>query len=102
MDEATVERIRANPHFQELVRKRAKLSWILTAAIMIIYFGYFFVVAFAPKLFQRPIHEGSAIAISIPLGVGVIVSGIVLTGIYIWRANRVFDPLTRQIEDDLR
>jgi uncharacterized membrane protein (DUF485 family) len=59
------------------------------------------VVAFAPKLFPRPIYEGAAIAISIPLGVGVIISAIVLLGIYIWRANRVFDPLTRQIEDDL-
>lgn len=42
MDEATLERIRADPAFHELVRKRAKLSWVLTAAIMTIYFGYFF------------------------------------------------------------
>jgi uncharacterized membrane protein (DUF485 family) len=35
--------------------------------------------------------------VGIPIGLGVIVCGIVLTGIYVHRANSRFDPLIAEI-----
>ena len=42
-------------------------------------------------------YMGSAISLGLPVGLGVILSAIVLTGVYVWRANREFDVLTAQI-----
>ena len=35
--------------------------------------------------------------VGIPVGIGVIVSAFVLTGIYVARANTTFDDLTKEI-----
>jgi uncharacterized membrane protein (DUF485 family) len=39
--------------------------------------------------------------IGIPIGVGVIVSAFILTGIFIHRANTVFDDLNNQIKEEV-
>jgi uncharacterized membrane protein (DUF485 family) len=38
--------------------------------------------------------------IGIPIGLGVIVSALVLTGIYVLKANARYDELTRQIVEE--
>ena len=38
--------------------------------------------------------------VGMPIGVGVILSAVLLTGIYVWRANGEFDRLTREIVED--
>jgi uncharacterized membrane protein (DUF485 family) len=40
---------------------------------------------------------GSSITLGLVLGIAVILSAIVLTGIYVWRANGEFDELSRQV-----
>ncbi|MGO7251810.1 DUF485 domain-containing protein [Rhizobium brockwellii] len=37
--------------------------------------------------------SGGATSWGIPIGLGVIALAIVLTGLYVWRANRDFDPV---------
>jgi uncharacterized membrane protein (DUF485 family) len=101
MDDAFVRRIRANPEFAELERRRNSFRWILCAIMLAIYYGFVLLVAFASKLMGEPLG-GSVITIGFPLGLGVIVSAIVLTGIYVWRANSVFDRLNRDIVEATR
>ena len=48
---------------------------------------------------NRPI-AGATITLGIPIGIGVIVAGILLTGLYVRWANRVFDPLVRAIREE--
>jgi uncharacterized membrane protein (DUF485 family) len=95
MDEQTCARISASPAFKELERSRGALGWTLTALILVIYFGFVFLVAFAPKLLGTPV--AGTLTLGFPLGLGVILSAIVLTGIYVARANSRFDALTRKI-----
>ncbi len=90
--------MRTNPTFALLVRQRNRLAWSLTAAILLIYYGFILLVAFEPSLMALPVS--STITLGFPLGLGVIVSAIVLTGIYVLRANAEFDSLTRQIVDE--
>jgi uncharacterized membrane protein (DUF485 family) len=59
------------------------------------------IIAFAPKLLATPIGTGVT-TVGIPVGVFVIVSAFALTGIYIKRANSVFDPLTRKIIEKVK
>ena len=40
--------------------------------------------------------------IGIPMGLGVIIVGIALTGVYVRRANRHFDQLTRDLVEEAR
>jgi len=95
MDDQTCARLRASPAFLELERARGRLGWTLTALILLIYFGFVFLVAFAPHLMGTPIY--GTLTLGFPLGLGVILSAILLTGIYVWRANGAFDALTRRI-----
>lgn len=91
-----VERVKRDPQFQELVSRRSRFAWILSGTMLVIYFGFIFIIAFAPKVLGTPIG-GGVTTVGIPVGLFVIVSAFVLTGIYVRRANSDFDPVTRQI-----
>ena len=92
-----IEKIMNNPKYRELVRKRSAFAWLLTLVIMVIYYGFVFIIAYAPSFLGSPISEGSVTTIGFPLGVAVIVVAIILTGIYVRRANSEFDDLTKQL-----
>ena len=64
---------------------------------MVIYFGFVLLVAFAPGFLTQPISATSVIPVGMLVGVGVILASIVLTGIYVYRANSTFDPLIDEI-----
>ena len=92
-----VSRVKLDPQFQELVAKRSRFAWTLSAAMLAIYFGFIFLIAFAPELLGVPLAAGGVTTVGILLGLFVIVSAFVLTGIYVHRANSAFDDLTQQI-----
>lgn len=71
--------------------RRSRFAWLLTASILTIYFGYILLIAFGRNLLAMPIGDGVT-TLGIPVGIGVILAGILLTGIYVRRANREFDP----------
>jgi uncharacterized membrane protein (DUF485 family) len=95
MDDQMVARIRANPKFAELLRKRNSFAWTLTILMLVVYFGFILVIAYAPAVLGESVS--GVITLGFPLGLGVIVVAIVLTGIYVARANGEFDRLTREI-----
>ena len=97
MNELSTSKIENNPKYHELVKQRDALSWTLTVLVLIIYFGFILMVAFAGDFLRTPISATSVIPLGVPIGVGVILASIVLTGIYVYRANQTFDPLIKQI-----
>ncbi len=100
MSNDVVARIRANPKYQELRRKRSSFGWWLTAAMMVVYYGYIALLAWNKEFLSQ--HIGSGVTtIGVPIGMGVIVFTIVITGIYVRRANSEFDALTKQILEDV-
>ncbi len=100
MDDQACARLRASPAFQELERSRGALGLTLTIAILLIYFGFVGLVAFAPALLGTPVF--GTMTLGFPLGLGVIVSAILLTGFYVLRANGAFDTLTRRVVEEAR
>lgn len=98
---AMAERIRNNPKFRELSSKRSRFAWILTILILVIYFGFITLIAFNKAILAAPIGDGVT-TIGFPIGVGVILSAIALTGLYVYRANGEFDDLNRQIIEESR
>lgn len=88
-----------SPDYQQLLTERARFGWVLTLAMLVVFFGYILLIAFAPGLLARPIGNGTT-TVGIPLGIGVILSGILLTGVYVHRANSRFDPLIAAIVEE--
>jgi uncharacterized membrane protein (DUF485 family) len=93
---AFIERVTRDPEFHALVARRSRYVWTLSALMAAIYFGFVLLVAFEPKWLGRPIGEGVT-TFGIPLGLGVILSAFVLTGLYVRRANAEFDSATQRI-----
>lgn len=92
--------VRSNPLFGELVSKRNRFSWTLTIIMLVIYYGFILLVAYDKQLLGMDV--GGGITLAFPIGLGVIVSAIVLTGIYVLRANGEYDDLTRRIIKDVK
>jgi len=101
MVQATLERIVHDPKYKELVRQRAILGGGLSAITLAIYFGFIGLIAYNPKFLGTPIGD-HVTTIGIPIGVVVILSAFVLTGIYVARANTTYDRLIREIIEDAK
>lgn len=93
---ALIARVKSDPQFHDLVRKRSRFAWTLTALMIAIYFGFVLTLAFNKQLFAQPIL-GGVTTLGIPVGIGVILAAFVLTGIYVVRANITFDDMTKKI-----
>lgn len=96
MADPVVARIRANPKYAELKSKRNGLGWFLAALMMIVYYGYIALIAFNKEFLGQPMGSGVT-TVGVPIGMGVIVFTVIITGIYVRRANDEFDRLTKEI-----
>jgi len=101
MAKSNLETILEDPRFQELVQKRNSFAWTLAIIMLVIYFGFILFVAFGKSVLATPIF-GGLMTVGIPVGIGVILSAFLLTGIYVVRANGEFDELNRQILENLK
>jgi uncharacterized membrane protein (DUF485 family) len=99
MTDPIVAKIEANPKYHELRRKRSSFGWSLTALMMLVYYGYIALIAFNKPFLAQPLGTGVT-TLGIPMGLGVIVFTIVITGIYVRRANSEYDRLTAEILKD--
>ena len=99
MQDPMVERIARNPKYQQLKAPRNRLGWTLTILMLIVYYGYIGLIAFDKELLATPIGAGVT-TLGIPIGMAVIVFTVIITGIYVRRANREFDAATRDILKD--
>ena len=96
MEDDLVQRIASHPKYQELKAKRSSFGWWLTLAMMVVYYGFIFLVAFDKTLVSQRLGDG-VMTLGIPLGFGVIVFTVAITAYYVNRANSEFDDLTDQI-----
>ena len=99
MSDRMVERIQRNPRYQQLKRTRSRYGWTLAILMLVVYYGYIALIAFDKDFLARPMGAGVT-TIGIPIGMAVIVFSIVITGLYVRRANGEFDALTRDIIED--
>ena len=99
MIDPIVTKIQNNPKYLELRTKRNRLGVTLTILMLVVYYGYIALIAFNKSFLAQPIGAGVT-TIGIPIGMGVIIFTIAITGIYVRRANGEFDALTKEILKD--
>ncbi len=97
MSSAINARIRSNPKFAELVAKRSRLATMLSVIVLVIFYGFFMVVAFNPNLIGQKIAADSMVTVGVAAGLFMFVFFWVLTAVYVRRANTEFDQLTAEI-----
>lgn len=101
MQQDLVHAIKSNPKYHELISKRRSFAWILAVVMLVIYYGFILIVAFGKEFLGQPLWAGSVTTVGIPIGLGVIISAFILTGIYVSRANSEFDRLNREIKEEV-
>ena len=75
---------------------RWRIAISLTLVMLAVYVGFILLVAFDKPFLATRIGAGVT-TIGMPIGLGVIVFTIVITAIYVRRANSEYDTLTEQI-----
>lgn len=102
MNKDTVEKIKNDPNYKELITKRNGFAVKLSIWMLVVYFAFILTIAFDPSVLGTPISSDSVTTIGIPIGMAVIIFAFVLTGIYTKRANSEFDDLNNKIKNSIK
>jgi len=82
--------------FKELVSKKNKVAFTLAFLEIVIYFGFILLLAFKKEVLGQTLGEG--LTLGIPIGIAVIVISWILTGIYVYWANSVYDKAVEELK----
>lgn len=96
MDERQVEAILQNPKFKEMVAKKSKLSWTLTAIMLFVYVGFMLLVGYNKEFLLTKLSGEGVTTIGMPLGLSIIVLSFILCGVYSFVANNKLDQLNEE------
>jgi uncharacterized membrane protein (DUF485 family) len=94
---------RPEPDFDEVsaleavASRRLRVSLALTAAMLVVYFGFILLIAFAKDFLSRTITDG--LSVGMALGVVVILVTWALTWTYVRWANRVYEPALDELRE---
>ena len=91
-----VAKIKSDPNYMKLVNARSSFGWALTWSMLAVYYGFILLIAFNKELLSAKIGTG-VMTWGIPVGLFVIVFTVIITGIYVRRANTQYDDLTTAI-----
>lgn len=100
-DVALIAAVAADPRYSNLVGRRARLGWFLSAIIFFAFVGYLMLIAFDKAALGAPIANGVT-SVGIPIGLGLILLAIALTGVYVSHANRHHDRQLATIIEEHR
>jgi uncharacterized membrane protein (DUF485 family) len=81
-----------------LARRRWSLALALSAAVVVVYFGFILLVAFAKPAMGRLVAPG--LSLGILLGALVIVAAWLLTWVYVRWANRHYDAAVHRLRGE--
>ncbi len=76
---------------------RSRYSIIMTLLGAAAYYGFILLVAYNKEFLATKLAPGMTTSIGVPIGVGVIVFTIILTWIYVRRANGEFDETNAKL-----
>lgn len=96
-----VAEVMRNPKYQELLRRRSRISAIFFVITIIIYSGFILTLAFNPALFGQAIG-GMTMSIGVLTAIIVLVSASFLIALYVYISNKVFDPLLAEVIKEIQ
>jgi uncharacterized membrane protein (DUF485 family) len=96
MQDDFARRVAAHPDYIALKKARTRFGWTLAVMMLIVYYGFILLVAFNKPFLAQRLGEG-VMTVGIPVGLGVILFTVLITVIYVRRANREYDTLAERI-----
>jgi len=100
METPLVDRIERDPNYQKLKSERSRFGWILTIAMLVVYYGFILLIAFKKDVLSIRIGEG-VMTWGIPIGFGVIVFTILITGLYVRRVYFEVEDITEKVKREV-
>ena len=97
----TNKKIQTNKNFHKLVSLRRRVSWSFLLVLLGSYLTYGLLSAYFPSFLARQVFSDGIVPVGIAMGYAILVLTFILTLIYIWIANRYFEPLERKIIAEL-
>ena len=88
--------IRNNPKFDELVTKRQRFAVVLSAIVLVLFYGFIMQVAFFPEVIGKQIGDGK-LTYGVVAGFFQFVFFVLLTWLYVRRANTEFDQINEEL-----
>jgi uncharacterized membrane protein (DUF485 family) len=82
---------------EAIASRRLRVALALTAAMLVVYFGFILLIAFAKDFLSRTVTDG--LSVGMALGVLVILATWALTWIYVRWANRVYEPALDELRE---
>jgi uncharacterized membrane protein (DUF485 family) len=101
MNKSEMNRVLQHPDFQKMQQEKNRMSWFFSFLIFAVYVTYILYIGVSPDFFSRPLMAGSVITIGIYAGVFIILFSILLTGLYVIKANRKFDDTAQKVIDEI-
>jgi len=101
MNDELVQRIKNNPKYQELIKKRSGFSIKLAIFVLVMFYAYILTIAFEPTLLGTKLGDG-VMTVAFPIAAAIILVSFITTLIYVVRANGEFEDLTNQVKEDVK
>jgi len=102
MNKELVERIKANPKYNELISKRSSFAIKLAIFVLVVYYGFVLTIAFDKEIFATKLSEDSVMTIAWPIAIIIILIAFFSTLIYVIKANGEFEDLEMSIKNDVK
>lgn len=84
------------PEYKALTQARHRIVWPLAVITLLGYFGLVLMIAFSPSSLGQPVAQGVT-SLGVVLGLSTIFLCFIVTGIYVYYANHVIEPLTKAV-----
>jgi len=97
MEDQLAQRIAAHPDYIALKAARTRFGWTLAVMMLVVYYGFILLVAFNKPFLAQRLGDG-VMTVGMPIGLGVILFTVLITVIYVRRANREYDTLAERIQ----
>ncbi|RXJ86011.1 DUF485 domain-containing protein [Arcobacter sp. CECT 8985] len=101
MNDELVQQIKANPKYQELVKKRTGFALKLGIFVLVMFYAYILTIAFDPSVMATKTGDG-VMTIAFPIAAAIIVISFITTLIYVRRANTEFEDLNNQVKEEIK
>lgn len=101
MNDELVKKIKSNPNYQELVKKRNSLALKLSIFVLLMFYAFILTIAFNPAILGTKTGDG-VMTVAFPIAAAIIVIGFLTTLIYVKRANGEFEELTEKVRESVK
>src|SRR5690606_6464610 len=101
MKKDIVAEVLKHPKYQELVRRRTRVSMGFFGVTLLIYASFILTMAYLPEVFAQPLGGNWTMSVGLFVGLLVVCSAVLLIALYTYFSNKVFDPLLDAIMRDV-